>query len=62
MLTGGTFTVTAVTAVIDNYPFNAAVAIVGANLGNTISFTGDLVLHLVRLAVLRVDGTDQAIF
>ncbi len=59
MLTGGTFTVV---VVADNHPFNAVIAVVGANLGNTSPFTGDLVLHLVRFAVLRVDGADQAIF
>lgn len=47
--------------VTDDDPLDAVVAVVSANLGNTSIFTGDLVLDLVSLAVLRVDGADQAV-
>ena len=47
--------------VTDDDPLDAMVTVVCADLRDTSVFASDLVLDLVSLAVLRVDGTDQAV-
>ena len=51
----------AVVVVADDDPLDAVVAVVGSGGGDSTEFTGDLVLDLVGLAVLLVDGTNQAV-
>ena len=58
VFTGGTFTVVVVT---DDDPLDTLVTVFGSNLGNTTPLAGELVLDLVGLAVLSVDGADQAV-
>ena len=58
VLTGRTFAVVVVT---DDNPLDTLVAVIPCGLRNSSPFTGDLVLDLVRLAVLNVDGTNQAV-
>lgn len=50
-----------VVVVADDDPLDAPVAIPSSGLGYTIIFAGNLVLDLVGLAVLRVDGANQAV-
>lgn len=59
VLTGGTFTVVVVT---DDDPFDALVTVLRGDLRDTSVFAGELVLDLVRLAVLLVDSTDETVF
>ena len=59
VLTRRTLTVVVVT---DDDPLDAVVTVVGGGLGNSAELACDLVLDLVSLAVLGVDGTDQAVF
>jgi hypothetical protein len=58
VLTRGTFTVVVVT---DNDPLDATVTVVRSGLRNSAVLAGNLVLDLVRLVVLNVDGTNQAV-
>ena len=41
--------------------FDTPIAVVRSGLRDSSPFTGDLVLGLVRLAVLDVDGTNQIV-
>jgi hypothetical protein len=59
MFTRGTF---AVVVVPDNNPFDAMVTIVGSNFGDSTPFASDLVFDFVSLAVLGINGTNQAVF
>ncbi len=63
-LKGGVFTRRAFTVVViaNDNPFDALLAIVSSSLRDTVPSTRKLVLDLVGLTVLRVDGTNQAIF
>ena len=58
MLTGGTFTVVVVT---NDDPLDTLVTIGRSSLRDSSPFASDLVLDLVRLAILNVYGTDQAV-
>ena len=58
VLTRGTFTVV---VVADDNPLDATVTVVRSGSRNSAEFTSDLVLDFVSLAVLRVDGTNQAV-
>ena len=58
VLTRGTFTVVVVT---NDDPLDTLVTIIRSSLRDSSPFSGDLVLNLVRLAVLNVDGTNQAV-
>ncbi len=58
VLTRGTFTVVVVT---DDDPLDAVIAVVGSSSRNTAVLAGELVLDLVGLAVLSVDGANQAV-
>ena len=58
VFTRGTFTVVVVT---DDDPLDTLVTVVRCSLRDSSPYTGDLVLDLIRLAVLDVDGTNQAI-
>ena len=58
VFTRGTFTIVVVT---NDDPLDAVVAVVGTSLRDTVVFTSNQVLDLVGLAVLNVDGTDQAV-
>ena len=42
-------------------PFDTPITVVRSALRDSSPFTGNLVLGLVRLAVLNVDGTNQAV-
>ena len=59
VLTRRTLTVVVVT---DDDPLDAVVAVVRSSLGDGAVLASDLVLDLVSLAVLSVDGTNQAVF
>jgi hypothetical protein len=54
----GTFTVVVIT---DDDPLDTPIVVVRNGLRDPSPFTGDLVLGLVRLAVLDVDGTNHAV-
>ena len=58
VLTRGALTVVVVT---DDDPLDAVVAVVGGGLGDRAVLASNLVLDLVRLAVLGVDRADQAV-
>ena len=47
--------------VTDDDPLDAVVTVVCSGLGDRTVFTSYLVLDLVRLAVLSVDSTNQAV-